>query len=346
MFYANLRTRLNIPVRLLYIVSMEDMVNKVRNPEGTFIETVRTRSLLPKGSRVWAAVSGGSDSVALLRLLMQFKKHMKWDVSVLHIDHGSRSDSADDSAFVENLAIEIGLPYHLRKILPPESGTLEAYFSRKRQEIYSEMAGSSDLVATGHTSSDRAETLLLRLLEGSGLRGLGGMDYFGRGPVRRPLLDLSRSDLQEYLSMIDQSWIEDPTNIEDTFLRNRIRHTIMPALESLSPGCSYALGRSSANLSQWRDVIDDMIEKSIEELVSGDRFAIKQYMNYPRAVRLGILWVLSGRPRGGREEIEKTDRWLADSKKGFHLLPGGLRITVDESEVFIERSLKRMEKDQ
>ena len=92
--------------------------------------------------------------------------------------------------------------------------------------------------------------------------------------------------------------------------------------------------------------MDDMIEKSIEELVSGDKFDIKQYMNYPRAVRLGILWVLSGRPRGGREEIEKTDRWLTDSKKGFHLLPGGLRITVDESEVFIERSLKRTEKDQ
>ncbi|MCK4672036.1 MAG: hypothetical protein KAT47_05775, partial [Candidatus Aegiribacteria sp.] len=134
--------------------------------------------------------------------------------------------------------------------------------------------------------------------------------------------------------------------IEDIFLRNRIRHIIMPALESLSPGCSYALGRSSANLSQWRDVMDDMIEKTIEELVFGDKFIIEQYLNYPRAVRLGVLWVLSGRPRSGREEIEKTDRWLADTKKGFHLLPGGLRITVVESEVFIEKSFKRTDEDQ
>lgn len=320
-------------------------MNKGRNPERTFIETVRTRNLLPKGSRVWAAVSGGSDSVALLRLLVQFVNHMKWDLSVLHIDHGTRSDNTD-AAFVEELAVRLELPFQLRRIPPPESGSLEAYFSSNRERIYNEIAEGSDLVATGHTASDRAETLILRLLEGSGLRGLGGMDYFGRGPVIRPLLDLSRNDLQEYLSTIDQSWIEDPTNIEDIFLRNRIRHTVMPALESLSPGCSYALGRSSANLSQWRDVMDDMIEKTIEELVSGDKFIIERYLNYPKAVRLGVLWVLSGRPRSGREEIEKTDRWLTDAKNGFHLLPGGLRITVDESEVFIERSLKRTEKDQ
>lgn len=324
---------------------MEDKVNKVRNPERTFIETVRTRRLLPKGSRVWAAVSGGSDSVALLRLLMQFANHMKWDLSILHIDHGARSDSADDAAFVEELAVRLELPFQLRRIPPPGSGSLEAYFSSNREAIYNEIAEGSDLVATGHTASDRAETLILRLLEGSGLRGLGGMDYFGRGPVIRPLLDLSRHDLEEYLSTIDQSWIEDPSNTEDVFLRNRIRHTVMPVLESLSPGCSYALGRSSANLSQWRDVIDNMIEESIEELVSGDKFIIEQYLNYPRAVRLGILWVLSGRPRSGREEIEKTDRWLSDRKSGFHLLPGGLRITVDESGVLIERSLKRTEKD-
>ncbi len=324
---------------------MEDMVNKVRNPEGTFIETVRTRSLLPKGSRVWAAVSGGSDSVALLRLLLQFANHMKWDLSVLHIDHGARPDSADDAVFVEELAVQLELPFQLRRISPPESGSLEAYFSSSRKAIYNEIAEGSDLVATGHTASDRAETLILRLFEGSGLRGLGGMDYFGRGPVRRPLLDLSRHDLEDYLLTIDQSWIEDPSNIEDVFLRNRIRHTVMPVLESLSPGCSYALGRSSANLSQWRDVMDDMIEESIEELVSGDKFVIKQYLNFPRAVRLGVLWVLSGRPRSGREEIEKTDRWLSDKKNGFHLLPGGLKITVDESEVLIERYLKRTEKD-
>ncbi len=314
-------------------------MNKARNPEGTFIETVRTRSLLPKGSRIWAAVSGGSDSMALLRLLLQFRNYMKWDVSVLHIDHGARSDSADAAAFVEEFAVRLELSFQLRKISPPESGSLEAYFSRKREAIYNDIAEGSDLVATGHTASDRAETLILRLLEGSGLRGLGGMDYFGRGPVIRPLLDLSRHDLQGYLSTIDQGWIEDPSNTEDTFLRNRIRHTIMPVLESLSPGYSYALSRSSANLSQWRDLVDDMIETSIEELVSGDKFSIKRYLNYPRAVRLGVLWVLSGRPRGVREEIEKTDRWLADTKSGFHLLPGGLRITVVESEVFIERSM-------
>lgn len=315
-----------------------------RSVENTFIETVRFRSLLPEGSEVLAAVSGGSDSVALLRLLQRFAGHMDWQLAVLHIDHCARSRSGEDALFVKNLAEGTGLPCRIEKISPPASGSPEGYFSAERNRIYREYSSERIFVATGHTASDRAETLIMRLLEGSGLRGMGGMDYFGKGSVRRPLLDFTRSELREYLEAIGQNWIEDPTNQEDSFLRNRIRHRVIPVLESISPGSTRAIARSSANLTQWRDITDSIIDDSLDELLEGDTFLREKYLILPRAVRLGFLWALSGRPRGGKREIEKTDRWILEEKDGTHILPGGKRITAEGSSIHVRKSMQRARK--
>ncbi len=297
--------------------------------EKSFIETVRTRDLLPEGFRVVVAVSGGSDSVALFRLLLCFCSHMRWDIEVLHVDHGARPESRQDAEFVRSLALRAALPFVLHEIAPPETGSVEDYFSRERQRIYASYCEKGALVATGHTADDRAETLVMRLLEGAGLRGLGGMDFIGEGPVRRPLLELTRTRLCEYLVELGQNWLEDPTNREDEFLRNRIRHDIMPVLESISPGSSMAIARSSANLSQWRDMVDGIVRDSLDEMLQGDTFHRQRYGALPSAVRLAVLWTLAGRPRGGRFELEKTDRWILSGKDGFHMLPGGARIVME-----------------
>ncbi len=312
-----------------------------RSFENTFIETVKLRNLLPCGSEILAAVSGGSDSVALLQLLYRFANHMDWKLAVLHIDHCARPGSGEDALFVKDLAEGIGLQCNIEKTSPPGSGSPEGHFSAERNRIYTEYALEQILVTTGHTASDRAETLIMRLLEGSGLRGLGGMDYFGRGSVRRPLLDFTRSELREYLDTIGQNWIEDPTNQEDLYLRNRIRHSVIPVLESVSPGSTFAIARSSANLSQWRDFTDSIIDDSLDELLDGDTFRREEYLNLPRAVRLGILWAVSGRPRSGKLEIEKTDRWILGKKDGYHILPGGTTITAEGGSIRIRKSVKR-----
>ncbi len=315
-------------------------VNLRRYIENTFIETLKLRSLLPEGSKILAAVSGGSDSVALLQLLHRFANYMNWELAVLHIDHRARTESGEDGVFVKNLAEGLGLHCIIEEISPHGSGSVEGYFSAERNRIYCKNSSDNSLVVTGHTASDRAETLVMRLLEGSGLRGLGGMDYFGRGPVRRPLLDFTRSELRDYLKTIGQNWVEDPTNQEDFFLRNRIRHSVIPVLESISPGSTYAIARSSANLSQWRDVTAGIIDESLDKLLDGDTFKADKYLNLPKAVRLGILWAVSGRPRGGKLEIEKTDRWILSKKEGFHILPGGTRITVEGGRIRIRKPLR------
>ncbi|MCK4806720.1 MAG: tRNA lysidine(34) synthetase TilS [Candidatus Aegiribacteria sp.] len=316
-----------------------------RSLESNFIETVKLRSLLPEGSDILAAVSGGSDSVALLQLLHRFADYMDWKLAVLHINHRARPESGEDAIFVRDLAVGIGLHCNIEGISPPGSGSAEGYFSAERNRIYREYASERIIVTTGHTASDRAETLIMRLLEGSGLRGLGGMDYFGRGSVRRPLLDFTRRELREYLEALGQNWIEDPTNKENSFLRNRIRHRVIPLLESISPGSTCAIARSSANLSQWRDIADSIIDDSLDELLDEDTFRREKYLILPRAVRLGILWAVSGRPRGGKREIEKTDRWILGKKDGYHILPGGTRITAEGDNIHIIKSMKRAGKE-
>ena len=311
-----------------------------RSVENTFIETVKLRSLLPCGSEILAAVSGGGDSVALLQLLNRFANYMNWELAVLHIDHRARPESREDAVFVKNLAERLGLHCSIEEISPNGSESVEGYFSAERNRIYSEYSSDNSLVVTGHTASDRAETIIMRLLEGSGLRGLGGMDYFGRGSVRRPLLDFSRSELRDYLESIGQNWVEDPTNQEDSFLRNRIRHSVIPVLESISPGSTYAIARSSANLSQWRDITAGVIDESLDKLLDEDTFKTDKYLNLPRAVRLGILWTVGGRPRGGKLEIEKTDRWILRNKDAFHILPGGTKITAEDGRVRIRKPLR------
>lgn len=298
--------------------------------ERRFIETVRREDLLPRGIRVVAAVSGGSDSVGMLLLLDRFSRHMKWTVSVLHVDHGMRPDSGRDAAFVEELANDLRMEFRLRS-LPRRARSAkspEAEFSAIRQAIYEDEAGEGGLVAVAHTASDRAETLLLRLLEGSGLRGLGGMDYRGVGPVRRPVLDLTRTDLAGYVALRGMTWVEDETNAERRFTRNRIRRGILAALEEEFPGCTLRLAASSANLASWRRMADSATAAALRgACLTADgcrRLDRPAFASIDRAVRISMLWELCGRPRSGLRELEKADRWIASGGTGSKVLPGGM----------------------
>lgn len=315
--------------------------------ERKFIETIRHESVLPEGARVWAAVSGGADSVAMLLLLHRFRTHMKWNLSVLHIDHQMRDTSRDDADFTRDLAKGMQLPF--RYILPePHVGSSpEGAWSAIRQKIYESVSSESEptaFVSVGHTASDRAETLLMRLMEGAGLRGLGGMDYIGRGPVRRPLLDLTREEVREYLSSIGQKWIDDPTNADDSILRNRVRHDIIPALEAVFHNSEQRLARAAAGLSDWRDIVFQVVESALmtvsEVSSSGTIVNREHYRALPRGLRLGVLWELSGRPRKGRLELEKTDRWLLSGACGSHSLPGGPTMVVTPREFEVKLAVE------
>ena len=223
---------------------------------------IRRHDLLSAGERVGVAVSGGIDSVALLRLLLELRAELGIVLSVLHFNHklrGAESDS--DQEFVAELARKHDLQFcsaagDVALHAAEEHVSIEAAARELRYGFFRELLGglrtdaspevkiptlaALNKIVTGHTLDDQAETVLLRLIRGSGLRGLGGIhprlameDEDGDvcGEIIRPLLQTRRRDLEQYLNDIKQPWREDATNNTTKFTRNRVRKLLVPLLE-------------------------------------------------------------------------------------------------------------------
>ncbi|HTQ84969.1 MAG TPA: tRNA lysidine(34) synthetase TilS [Candidatus Solibacter sp.] len=190
------------------------------------------------GDRVGVAVSGGADSVALVRLLHGMQDELGIRLAVLHFQHGLRgAESAGDEAFVMELAAGLGLEFlrdagDVGGTAEREGINLEEAGRRLRTEFFERMVdeGRVTRVATAHTADDQAETVLAHLLRGSGLAGLAGI-YPVAGAVVRPLLEVRRAELREWLRSMGQTWREDSTNADTARLRARVRLELLPLLE-------------------------------------------------------------------------------------------------------------------
>ena len=215
------------------------------------LERIRRLELVKAGDRVGVAVSGGADSVGLLQILVELRDAIGLVLSVVHFNHKLRgADSDEDERFVSNLARKLGLEYFTATgdaaVQAAASGmSVEAAARELRYDFFGELQGAEegaprpDKVATGHTLDDQAETVLMRVVRGTGMRGLAGIypvfdiekDDESIGEVIRPLLTVRHSELTQYLTEIGQIWREDSSNLDAKFTRNRMRHTIMPLLE-------------------------------------------------------------------------------------------------------------------
>ena len=226
---------------------------------------IRKHDMLRAGDRLGVAVSGGADSVALLRLLLELRGELGVVLSVVHFNHKIRGEAADaDEQFVRELAASFGLEAHVScgdtlNFAKETKMSLEAAARELRYRWFGSLmtSGAVDKVATAHTLDDQAETVLLRILRGTGTSGLAaiypclqlgdagpslardhGADVEAGvlrrvfGTVIRPLLQVRRPELEAYLSSLGQRWCDDATNLSTDYTRNRVRHTLLPLLEA------------------------------------------------------------------------------------------------------------------
>jgi tRNA(Ile)-lysidine synthase len=193
-------------------------------------------ALFAPGQRVGVAVSGGADSVFLLRALHELAPAWNLHLSVVHIEHGIRgAESSGDAEFVRALAAEYALPFHLLQAdVLAAGGNLEQEGRRTRHAFYYELiqGGKLDRVATGHTRSDQAETVLYRILRGSGLAGLAGVLPVTSEGLIRPMLEFTRQEVRNWLTEHGHPWREDSTNRDLTLLRNKLRNETLPLLSA------------------------------------------------------------------------------------------------------------------
>ena len=221
------------------------------------LKYIREHQLLRAGDRVGAAVSGGADSVALLRVLLELRRELGIVLAVVHFNHKIRGQDADsDEQFVGSLAQENELPFlcsqeDVPKYAESKGVSLETAGRELRYGYFrSLLGGEVDKIATAHTADDQAETVLMRLLRGAGTKGLAGIHpiryeekavttkdtkvstkgHEGTAVVR-PMLGVRRAEVEGYLKEIGQAWREDASNRDPKHLRNRVRHALLPLLE-------------------------------------------------------------------------------------------------------------------
>jgi tRNA(Ile)-lysidine synthase len=212
---------------------------------------IRRQRLLQPGDRVAVAISGGADSVALLRILLELRPELGIVLSAAHFHHGIRGAEADsDQRFVCELAGRFGLELHTGTGDVPaharvQKSSLETAAREMRHRWFVQLVreGKADKVATAHTLDDQAETVLMRLLRGTGSRGLAGIfPVHEEKSLVRPLLTVTRREVETYLKSIGQAWREDSTNQDLRHTRNRIRHELIPMLErNFNPAIRHTL---------------------------------------------------------------------------------------------------------
>ena len=232
---------------------------------------LRQYSLFSQGDRIAVGVSGGADSVALLRFLAALRPQFSWDLVVCHIHHGLRGAEADrDECFVRALAEQLGLPCAVSRIDAAALAlrdhiSVEEAGRTARYAFFAQTAGEGGRIATAHTLDDSIETVLMNLVRGTGLRGLCGIPRI-RGNIVRPLLDCTRAEVEDYLGALGQPYCTDSTNLTDDYTRNRIRHDILPRLCALNPNFPGAMARMLPRLAAQQALTDCLAAQSAQQL--------------------------------------------------------------------------------
>jgi tRNA(Ile)-lysidine synthase len=232
-------------------------------------QTISRYHMFEPGQTAGVAVSGGADSVCLLHVLRELAPHWGLRLRVLHLNHGLRGAESDaDAEFVRNLALQFDFSFALREAdLSAIAGNLEEAAREARLAFFRDeiSAGAVDCVATGHTRSDQAETVLFRFLRGAGTAGLAGIRPVTQSGLVRPLIAVERSEIEEYLRTRGIRWREDSSNRCLEFARNRIRHELLP---SLAGGWNPAIVHALTQTADWALAEENYWEAEIDRLAA------------------------------------------------------------------------------
>jgi tRNA(Ile)-lysidine synthase len=302
-----------------------------------FSEVLSRYDLVRPGDRVLVALSGGADSVALLLLFLGVAVELRLTIQAAHLDHAIRAESGRDADFVDRFCRKLGVSLSAERVdvpaLSAEARTgIEETAREARQKFLLRIAAAQDCptIALGHHRGDQAETFLHRLVRGSGSSGLAGM-ALRSGAFIRPLLPFSRQEILDFLGERGRSWVEDSSNSDPTYTRNRIRHQLLPLLGSFNPRIEEHLARLSGRIALEEDFWEKEAALRLEELgrpgEGGLRLDRKGLLALHPALRARVLRAALSRVRGNllgisAAHIDAVEGLLASASQAEAHLPG------------------------
>ena len=301
------------------------MLNKLQAFVGRY-------QMLQPGDRLICAVSGGADSIALLFAMYLLRQKLQIDVSAAHFNHRLRGGESDrDEAFVREFCncYDIALHVGSGTVVPNKKG-LEAAARDARYAFLRSLPGK---IATAHTADDNAETVLMHLVRGTGLKGLGGIAPVN-GTLIRPMLNVTRQEVLAFLKEYNLSFVTDSSNETDMFLRNRLRHHVMPLLAQENPQISKNLSALALHLRQDEEVLSQLAQ-------SDDLPDIPALRQMPAALRsraIGSFLEQCGVPEPEAAHIALVENIIFSEKPSAKAdLPGGITVV---------RRYDKLEKDE
>ena len=219
-----------------------------------------------KTKSITVALSGGVDSVVLLHLLYELQKTHHFTLNATHVNHGLSKNADKWVKFCEKLCRDLSVPLDLHYVKLPQKKSLGIEGEARRLRYEKLLQSKSDLIVLAHHEDDQAETFLLQLIRGAGVKGLSSMAHFDDDrKLWRPLLNVSRMDIEKYAKQQKLKWIEDESNLNTDFDRNFIRSKVLPILKNRFNHIIKVISRSSSHLSEAQNLLDDLAKLDLKK---------------------------------------------------------------------------------
>ncbi|MBH8551870.1 tRNA lysidine(34) synthetase TilS [Nostocaceae cyanobacterium CENA357] len=311
--------------------------------------TIRSRRLFERDQHLLVAVSGGQDSLCLIKLLLDLQPKWGWHLGIAHCDHRWRTDSEANAHHVKNLALSLGIPFYLQTANEPLNSEAKARNWRYQALSAITLANNYQYIVTGHTASDRAETLLYNLMRGTGADGLQALTW--QRPLKadmmlvRPLLEVTRQQTQQFCQDFHLPIWEDSTNQDVKYARNRIRQELIPYLQAnFNPNVESALAQTAELLQAEVEYLEQAAQQLREaateqgenDLIRLNRriLQIAPLALQRRVMRQVLLQILTDAPNF--EHIEKLTALInAPNRSQTDPFPGGAIAQVQENWIYI-----------
>lgn len=269
--------------------------------------------LVKKGDAVLIAVSGGVDSMVLLNLLGRLKKKWRLDISVAHVNHNLRGRQSDrDEELVQNTCRKLAVPFYCAQWKAPKRGNIQDAARHFRYDFFTSAAkkAGGSLVATAHHGDDQAETVLLKMVRGSGIKGISGISWSSRAKdvnIIRPLLLFGKRDIERYAKKFGLPFAHDKSNDKTYYLRNKIRHNVLPLLEKINPRVRESLKDIAMSLQTNFAAIEIVARTFAHEYFTQTEDKIMwsrgPFLRLPTAIRRQVLIEAFEKLNGSRTDL-------------------------------------------